>query len=487
MAETFDYIIIGAGSAGCVIANRLTTLGNAKVCVLEAGPPDTNPFIHIPAGFMKTVVDPTVNWMYETEPSEWTGGRAIAQPRGKTLGGSGSINGHIYNRGQRLDFDTWVQMGNRGWSYPDVLPYFKRSERRIGEADDKFHGREGGLTVTDLDWQHPLVDTFIEAAVSIGIPYNPDYNGVSQAGVSRAQRAIYKGRRMSPARAFLHPAKKTGRLDIRPRSHVENIVFEGKRAVGVRYIRGGQSREVRAEHEVILSAGVFNSPQILHRSGVGPPGVLADLGVSVVHELPGVGENLRDHLYTPIVARVKDVDTLNERSKGLQLASEILRYMIDRSGILSLQPTLAYLSWRSDEATRNCDVQITFTPGCYHKEFEKGLSDYPGMTLGGWPHRTESKGYVRARSTDPFEAPIIQPNYLDDELDRQITLRALRLCRQILAAPAFVPYYDGEESPGADVTTDDELLNFCKEAASTCYPHGHLSYESVYRRHRRRR
>lgn len=469
MAETFDYVIIGAGSAGCVIANRLTTLGAAKVCVLEAGPPDTSPYIHIPAGFMKTVVDPRVNWMYETEPSHWTGGRCIAQPRGKTLGGSGSINGHIYNRGQRLDFDSWAQLGNRGWGYADVLPYFKRAERRIGEADDKFRGREGPLTVTDLDWQHPLLDAFIDAAVGIGIPYNRDYNGESQAGVSRAQRAIVKGRRMSPARAFLHPAKKTARLDIRPESQVEHIVFEGKRAVAVRYLRDGRSREVRAEKEVILSAGVFNSPQILHRSGVGPASLLSHLGITPIHVLPGVGENLKDHVYVPLVARVKGVDTLNERSKGLQLVSEVLRYLIDRSGILSLQPTLAYLSWHSDEVAKNCDLQITFTPGCYHKEYEKGLANFPGMTMAGWPHRTQSKGYVRARSTDPFEAPIIQPNYLDDPLDRQLTLVAIRLCRRIFATPAFAPYYDGEESPGSELVSDDELLDFCRHTASTCY------------------
>ena len=469
MPETFEYVIIGAGSAGCVIANRLATLGGAKVCVLEAGPPDTHPFIHIPAGFMKTVVDPRVNWMYDTEPSHWTGGRSIAQPRGKTLGGSGSINGHIYNRGQRLDFDTWAQLGNRGWGYADVLPYFKRAERRIGEGNDKFRGREGPLTVTDIDWQHPLLDAFINAAVSVGIPYNPDYNGESQAGVSLAQRAIVKGRRMSPARAFLHPAKKSGRLEIRPDSHVDKILFEGTRAVAVRYLRDGRRFEVHAEKEIILSAGVFNSPQILHRSGIGPAPVLSDLGVTPVHVLPGVGENLKDHVYVPIVARVKGVDTLNERSKGLRLASEVLRYLVDRSGILSLQPTLAYLSWHSDEVAKNLDLQITFTPGCYHKEYEKGLANFPGMTMAGWPHRTQSKGYVRARSTDPFVAPVIQPNYLDDPLDRHLTLAAMRLCRRLFNAPAFSRFYDGEESPGPELSSDDELLDFCRQTASTCY------------------
>ena len=469
MNETFDYLIVGAGSAGCVIANRLTQAGDATVCVLETGPRDTNPFIHIPAGFMKTVVDPSVNWLYESEPSEGTAGRRIAQPRGKTLGGSGSINGHIYNRGQHLDYDTWAQLGNRGWAYRDVLPYFRRSERRIGAGDERFRGRDGPFAVTDPDWNHPLIDAFIEGAVSLGIPHNPDYNAESQEGVGRTQRSIWRGRRMSPARAFLHPARKRRHLDVRTGAHVERILFEGRRAIGVRCLRGGRGLDLRAQREVILCAGAFNSPQILHRSGVGPPKVLADIGVPVVHTLPGVGENLRDHCYVPLVARVKGVDTINERARGLRLAREVLRYAVDRSGLLSLQPTLVYVTWHSDESLRNNDIQVSFTPASYGETYESGLDREPGMTCGGWLHRTESRGYVRARSADPFAPPLIQPNYLADELDRRGALAALRLARRILRSAPLSPYYAGEKMPGEEVREDDELLAYGRESCSACY------------------
>src|SRR5215468_7953880 len=236
--ETFDYVIIGAGSAGSVLANRLGEDLATKICVLEAGPSDWHPYIHLPAGFIKTFHMRSINWAYQQEPGPFTGGRSIYAPRGKTLGGSSSINGHIYNRGQRLDFDTWAQRGNRGWGYADVLPYFKRLERRIGEGDNTFRGRDGSLTVSDIDQYHPLSEAFIAGAVSLGIPRNPDYNGVSQLGINYAQRTIKNGRRMSAARAFLHPAMRRQNLDVRTHAHVTNLVFEGKRAVGVAYRQG---------------------------------------------------------------------------------------------------------------------------------------------------------------------------------------------------------------------------------------------------------
>lgn len=470
MSETFDYVIIGAGSAGCVLANRLSLDDDATVCVLEAGPRDSNVFIHIPAGWYKTVSDPSINWLYDTEPSDGSGGRRITQPRGKTLGGSGSINGNIYNRGQRLDFDTWAQMGNSGWGYADVLPYFKRSEKRIGDGDDRFHGRDGPLTITDLNWQHPLIDAFIDGANHLGIPNNPDYNGESQEGVAAAQRTIYRGRRMSPARAFLYPAMaQTNRLDVRTEAHVEHIIFDGKRAVGVQYLRDGRSQEVRAAREVILAAGAFNSPQILHRSGIGPADLLSSIGVPVVHALPGVGENLRDHLYAPVVARVKGVQTINELAHGLRLSGEVLKYLFTRRGLLSLQVTLVYLSWHSDEVARNTDIQICFTPASYRTDIDFGLNDYPGMTAAAWQHRPESKGYVRARSSDPFDPPIIQPNYLAEAIDQQTLLSAVRLARRIFATPPLAPYLEREELPGPDIHADDELLDFCRRNCATSY------------------
>ena len=326
------------------------------MCVLEAGPRDWHPYIHIPAGFIKLFHMPRVNWLYTQEPSEWTGGRRILAPRGKTLGGSSSINGHIYNRGQRLDYDGWAQRGNRGWGYADVLPYFKRLERRIGEGDDTFRGREGGLTVTDIDQHHPLSEAFIAGAVGLGIPRNPDYNGESQLGINYAQRAILKGRRVSAARAFLYPAMKRPNLTVRTRAHATGLVFEGKRAVGVRYRRGGRDGapvEVRARREVILSGGTFNSPQLLQISGVGPPALLASLGIEVRHALPGVGENLRDHYAPRFAVRVKNMDTINERSRGLRLAAEIAKWCVGGKSILGLSPDAGLLLLEIRARARN--------------------------------------------------------------------------------------------------------------------------------------
>ena len=263
MAEAFDYVIVGAGSAGCILANRLTENGKYTVCLLEAGPRDWNPFIHIPAGFIKTLNNPSVNWLYETEPSYWTADRNIDVPRGKTLGGSSSINGHIYNRGQRMDFDGWAQRGNQGWGYADVLPYFKRCEQRIGEGDDFFRGREGPLSVTDLDYQHPLCEAFMRGAQEVGIPRNPDYNGEDQAGVSYVQRTVRGRRRVSAARAFLNPAKGRKNLTIKTDAHATRLILDNKKAVGVEFSkggRGGSKLEVRANREVIVSCLLYTSP-----------------------------------------------------------------------------------------------------------------------------------------------------------------------------------------------------------------------------------
>ena len=264
--DTFDYVIVGAGSAGCVLTNRLSEDAGTSICVLEAGPRDWHPYIHLPAGFIKTFHMKSINWAYQQEPGPWTGGRSIYAPRGKTLGGSSSINGHIYNRGQRQDFDTWAQLGNRGWSYSDVLPYFKRLERRIGEGEDAYRGRDGSLTVTTMDWQDPLCEAFMAGAISLGIPRNPDYNGAIQEGVSYAQRTIQNGLRVSAATAFLHPARKRPNVHVRTHAHATDIIFDGKRAIGVRYIKGGKGGtpiEVRASKEVILAGGTYNSPQLL--------------------------------------------------------------------------------------------------------------------------------------------------------------------------------------------------------------------------------
>ncbi len=426
-------------------------MGRRACCVLEAGPSDWHPYIHMPAGFIKTFHLPSVNWLYQMEPSDWTGGRRIFAPRGKTLGGSSSINGHVYNRGQRMDFDTWAQLGNRGWGYADVLPYFRRMERRLGDGDPTFRGRDGSLAVSDLDWRHPLCEAFIEGAVSLGIPRNPDYNGAIQEGVAYAQRTIDRGRRVSAATAFLHPARKRPNVTVRTHAHTTELTFEGKRCVGVAYSyggRGGEGRSVRAAREVILSAGSYNSPQLLQLSGVGPAGLLKSLGIPVRHTLAGVGENLRDHYAPRFTVRVKNIDTINERARGLKLVGEVLRYAATRKGILALNPTLVYCFWRSDPGVANSDLQLTFTPASYREGVQGQLDLEPGMTIASWQQRPESRGYVHLRSSDPFDPPIIQPNYLAVEGDRRVLLAGMKLARRLLRTKPLEPYYDYEDFPG---------------------------------------
>ena len=471
--ESFDYVIVGAGSAGSVLANRLSEDEKTTVCVLEAGPSDWHPFIHIPAGFMYTLVNPRVNWLYTSEPSEWTGGRRIAAPRGKTLGGSSSINGHIYNRGQRLDFDGWAQRGNRGWGYADVLPYFRRTERRmVAEADPTFRGSDGNLPITDLEWRDPLCEAFIEGAVQMGIPRNRDYNGAQQAGVSYVQRIIQNGRRVSAARGYLHPAMKRRNLTVRTHAHATNLVFDGKRAVGVRYLKGGRNGtpvEVRATKEVILAGGAVNTPQLLQISGVGPAPLLQSLGIAVKHELAGVGENLRDHYAPRFVARVKGAETINEKSHGLRLVGEVLKYAVARKGILALNPTLIYVFWKSDPNVDNYDLQFTFTPASYKEGVQSTLDDFPGMTIASWQQRPDSIGYVRAKSADPFAAPTIQPNYLAAESDRRVLLAGMKIARKLISSPPLQKYYEREEFPGMQAQSDEDLMTAAKQRGTTTF------------------
>jgi len=465
-------VIVGAGSAGSILANRLSEDPAVTVCVLEAGGRDWNPFIHIPAGFMKTFYDASVNWKYDMEPGAWTGGRRIYAPRGKTLGGSSSINGHIYNRGQRFDFDTWAQFGNHGWGYADVLPYFRRTEKRIGPGDETYRGREGRVRITDLEWRHPLCEAFIEGCVQYGIPRNPDYNGAKQEGVAYVQRTTYNGRRESTAVAYLHPAMKRPNLRVITKAHATGILFEGKRAVGVRYRHGGRdgtAKEVRAAREVILSGGAYNSPQLLQLSGIGPADLLHAHGIAVRHALPGVGENLRDHYAPRLVARVKNIATINETSRGLSLAWEIAKWVTARKGILTLNPTLVYCFWHSGETAESSDIQMTFTPASYNEGVQGELEREPGMTVAAWQQRPESKGHVRIRSNSPFEQPAIQPNYLTEEHDRRVLLAAMRLARTLLASDPLKPYYDYEDVPGPNVRTDDELLGVAKERGTTTF------------------
>jgi choline dehydrogenase len=473
--ETFDYVIIGSGSAGSVLTNRLSEDEATTVCVLEAGPRDWHPYIHLPAGFIKTFHMRSINWAYQQEPGPFTAGRSIYAPRGKTLGGSSSINGHIYNRGQRQDFDTWAQLGNRGWSYADVLPYFKRMERRIGWGEDTYRGRTGPLTVSTMDWKDKLCEAFMAGAMSLGIPRNPDYNGAIQEGVSYAQRTIRNGLRVSAATAFLHPARKRPNVEVRTHAHATQIIFEGKRAVGVRYMKGGRGgtpMQLRASKEVILSGGSYNSPQLLQLSGVGSADLLRSHGIEVRHALPGVGEGLQDHYAPRSVARVKNIKTINELRQGWRLWVEALKWATTRRGLLSLSPTMVYCFWHSGETTESSDLQLTFTPASYKEGVQGELEDQPGMTVASWQQRPESRGYVRLRSADPFAPPIIQTNYLTAELDRRVVVAGMKLARRLLRSVPLSPYVDYEDFPGPNVQSDDEFLEAATQRGTTTFHPG---------------
>ncbi len=470
--DTYDYVIIGAGSAGSVLANRLSEDKGVTVCVLEAGPTDWHPYIHIPAGFIKVFYDKSVNWCYDQAPSPHINNRVIYAPRGKTLGGSSSINGNVFNRGQSSDFDTWAQMGNRGWGYADVLPYFKRLENRMGAGDDTYRGRSGPLKITDPSWKHPLCEAFIEGCVQMGIPRNTDYNGAIQEGVNYTQRTINNGRRVSAATAFLHPAMSRPNLDVKTHAHVLNITFEGKRATGVRFVRrdrGDQEVTIQARREVILSGGTYNSPQILQLSGVGDPALLGEHGIPVVHALPSVGVGLQDHYAPRFNARVKNMETINEMVRGWRLGREVMRYALTRSGPLSMSPTIVYGFWHSGESAESSDLQFTFTPASYKEGVQGQLEDKPGMTVAIWQQRPESRGFVKIRSADPFAPPIIQTNYLAEERDRRVLLAGIKLGRKLLRSKPLLPYFDYEAYPGDKIQSDAELMAVARERGTTTF------------------
>ncbi len=472
MADNFDYIIVGAGSSGCVLANRLSANPKNSVCVLEAGPPDWNPFIHIPAGFMKTLVNPNVNWLFKSEPSWGTDGRVIDIPRGKTLGGSSSINGMVFNRGQNLDFDVWAQKGNKGWSYSDLLPYFKKYEKRLGEFDDVYRGTQGELPITDLEYRDPLCEAFIKSAIEQGIPLNKDYNGKLQEGVSYVQRTTRGRFRVSAAKAFLKPAKSRKNLQIITNAFVTKINFNNKTAIGVEYLiggRGGKKINLIANKEIILSSGVIKSPHILHMSGVGPVEDLKKLGIDVIHDLKGVGMNLRDHFAPRLTARAKNVETVNEKSRGFKLLKEIGKYIIGKQSIVNLSPTLVYCFWHSNEEIRNHDLQMTFTPASYKEGVQSTLDTEPGFTVTAWQQRPESLGWIKSITNDPFDAPLIQPNYLDAEEDKRVVVAGLKLSRRLMHSKALSHYFDYEVYPGIEKQSDEELLQVARERGTTTY------------------
>ncbi|MDW9247176.1 GMC family oxidoreductase [Burkholderia cepacia] len=441
----FDYVVVGAGTAGCVLTNRLSANG-ASVCLLEAAPRDRNPLIHIAAAYIKNIHSDVLTWGSVSLPSAGTNNRRFSLSQGRALGGSCSINGLNYVRGPAVDYGNWAAQGNLGWSYREVLPYLKRSERRIGAGDDRFRSRDGELPITDLDWHHPISKAHAPGAESVGIPRNPDYNGARQDWGGYFQRTTYNGYRHSSARAFLRAAGKRGNVSIRTGSQAVRILFEGKRAVGVPYVRGGPNgrvEEVRAPREVIVSSGALNSPKLLQISGVGPTDLLNDTGIPVVHGLEGVGRNLRDHYAARMVARIKKHSHHQQYGSGAALAAQ----------------------------DRALDGQAP--PSARQRAFAKALLAFSpstrGLTLGVWQERSESLGYVHATSKNAFDKPVIQPNYLDHETDKRALIGGIRLARQLFHTKPLEPYLDRETSPSPDLRSDVELLDFARQMSTTVY------------------
>jgi choline dehydrogenase len=463
-----DYVIIGAGSAGCVLANRLTEDPNVRVLLIEAGGRDRSPYIHIPAGFMKLLDHPTLTWGYHAEPDPGTAGRAILYPRGRVLGGSSSINGLIYVRGQPEDFDHWAQLGNRGWGWDDLLPYFKKAENWEGEASE-WRGKGGPLFTSRMTDIPPLCRAAIEAGKQIGLEYREDVNSLPHGGIGYCQQTRGGRRRASTARTYLRPALKRQNLELVIKAQVRRILFDGTRAVGVEYERGGTVQRADAGREVILCAGAVGSPYILQHSGVGAPEHLGRVGIPVHHALPGVGQNLQDHYIARISYPVSGTPTINERSRGVALAAEVLRYLVTGTGMLTYSASLAAASVKVLEESATPDVQCSIAPGSFKDGQIGQLDDFPGITAGAWQMRPLSRGYVEAKSNDPREAPAINPRYLSEQTDRRAIVGGLRFIRKLFAAPALAKYCGAEILPGAGVESDDELLDYARQKGSTVY------------------
>ncbi|MGJ5075330.1 GMC family oxidoreductase [Bradyrhizobium oligotrophicum] len=464
----FDYIVVGAGSAGCVLANRLSSDGKHTVLLLEAGPKDTNIWIHVPLGYGKLFKEKTVNWMYQTEPEPGLDGRSVFQPRGKVLGGSSSINGLLYVRGQHEDYDRWRQRGNVGWGYDDVLPYFKRAENQSRGADD-YHGIDGPLPVSDWRHEDPLSEAFVKAAVEAGLPFNGDFNGASQEGAGFFQTTTRRGRRASTSASYLRPALGRSNLHVETDALAQRIVFEGRRAGGVTFSQRGRMRTARARREILVSSGAYNSPQLLQLSGVGPAELLKQHGLDVVLDAPGVGSDLQDHLQVRIVMRCSQRITLNDIvNNPVRKVLAGARYAAFRNGPLTIAAGTAGAFFKTDPRLASPDIQIHFIPFSTDKMGEK-LHTFSGFTASVCQLRPESRGSLRIRSADPTVPPEIRINYLASETDRRANVDGLRILRKILAAPALKPYVSGESYPGSKIVSDDDILAYCRQTGSTIY------------------
>ena len=464
----YDYIIVGAGSSGCVIAERLSAYPANRVLLLEAGPPDRNPWIHVPIGYGKTMFHPRLNWGYQTEPEDSVSGRSIYWPRGKTLGGSSSINGLIYIRGQHQDFDDWARAGNPGWAWQDVLPLFRRSEHQMRGAD-AYHGADGPLAVSDIGETDELCEAFIAGGEEAGFPRNDDFNGADQEGVGYFQLTTRNGRRCSTAVAFLRNAARRSNLEVVTEAECEQVMIDAGRATGVVYRRGNETITAHCRGEVVLSAGAINTPKLLELSGVGNPDVLEQAGIRTVKALPEVGENLQDHLQVRAIMRCsRPISTNDDLNSWYRSARIGMRYILQRRGPLAVGINKAGGFVRSRPGLERPDSQFHF--GTLSSDMPgSSVHNFPGFTLSTCHLRPESRGTVHMHSADATDAPAIHPNYLATEEDRQVAIDGVRVSRRIVATSAMQPYVMAEYSPGDDVQSDDELLDFVRRDATTIY------------------
>lgn len=464
---TYDYIVVGAGAAGCVVANRLSEDPDIRVLLLEAGGPDSSPLIHMPAGFTKLTGD-SVNWGFRTEPQKHVNNRAMHYPQGRTLGGSTSINAMIYIRGHRLDFDEWLELGNQGWGYEDVLPYFRASENNERFVDN-YHGQGGPLNVADQTQHNVLTKAFVRAAQEVGIPYNPDLNGAQQAGVSYYQVTQRNVRRESAATAFLHPFKTRTNLTVVTRALASRVLLDKGHAIGVEYLTQGRNMQrVHAEREVILSGGAVNSPKLLLLSGIGPADDVRAHGLVAHHDLPGVGRNFQDHMDVYIAAESSQPVSYNGHDRWDRAIRHGLQYLLYKTGPVTACVAEAGCFVKSSENVRSPDIQIHCLPA-YVVDHGRLRMKGHGLTINTCNLRPKSIGSVTLRSADPTEPPAIDPNFLSDPYDLKISTEGFKWGRRILSAPSFQPLIARERLPGPDVQTDEEIASYIRTWSKNDY------------------
>jgi choline dehydrogenase len=468
VSTSFDYVIVGAGSAGCVLANRLSADGRHTVLLLEAGPRDTYPWIHIPIGYAKTMFHPVVNWGFYTEPEPTMHGRKIYWPRGRTLGGSSAINGLISIRGQQEDYDAWAAAGNLGWSFADVLPWFRKLEHNV-RGDSEYHGAEGPLWASDIDAPHPLVEAMIAGANELGIARNDDFNGARQEGAGYYQLTTRRGMRCSTAVAYLKPIRARASLRVETNAHATCVLFEDRRASGVAYRQGGEDRVATARGEVILAAGALQSPQLLQLSGIGSPSLLQAHGIPVVHALQGVGENLQDHLQVRVIFRCTQPITTNDALRTWSGKLRIgLDYVVRRSGPMAVGINQGGIFARAMPDAARPDVQFHFAT-LSSDMAGSPVHAFSGFTMSVCQLRPSSRGTVQIRSTNALDPPAMQPRYLSTAEDRATLVAGMRLARTLAATRAMRPFVESEYRPGDETTTDDQLLDFARDTGGTIF------------------